>query len=113
MKDLVEAHYFLGIEIVRDRNRKLLGLSQNGYIERVLNRFNMENCNKSDVPVNKGDKFYKDQCPKNEHEANLMKSKPYASLIGSLMYANIFTRPDLAFIVGVLGRFQSNSEEVH
>lgn len=42
-----------------------------------------------------------------------MKSKPYASLIGSLMYANIGTRPDLAFIVGLLGRFQSNLGEAH
>ncbi|CAN6583926.1 unnamed protein product [Malus baccata var. baccata] len=55
----------------------------------------------------------KDQCPKSEHEANLMKSKPYASLVGSLKYANICTRPDLALIVGVLERFQSNPGEAH
>ncbi|KAM1561755.1 hypothetical protein ACFX1Z_004844 [Malus domestica] len=113
MKDLGEAYYVLGIEIVRDRQRRCLGLSQKGYIERVLNRFNMEHCNKADVPVNKGDKFSRDQCPKNEHEIELMKMKPYASLVGSLMYANICTRPDLAFIVGLLGRFQSNPGEAH
>ncbi|TQE12682.1 hypothetical protein C1H46_001702 [Malus baccata] len=113
MKDLGEAHYVLGIEIVRDRRQKLLGLSQKGYIERVLNRFNMESCNKADVPVNKGDMFSRDQCPKNELETKLMKMKPYASLVGSLMYANICTRPDLAFIVGLLGRFQSNPGEAH
>ncbi|KAM1269944.1 hypothetical protein ACFX15_001999 [Malus domestica] len=113
MKDLGEAHYVLGIEITRDRKRKLLGLSQKGYIERVLNRFNMEKCNKADVPVNKGDKFSRDQCPKNENEVELMKLKPYASLVGSIMYANICTRPDLAFIVGMLGRFQTNPGESH
>ncbi|TQE08250.1 hypothetical protein C1H46_006217 [Malus baccata] len=113
MKDLGEAYYVLGIEIVRDRQRRCLGLSRKGYIERVLNRFNMEHCNKADVPVNKGDKFSRDQCPKNEHEIELMKMKPYASLVGSLMYANICTRPDLAFIVGLLGRFQSNPGEAH
>ncbi|TQE08812.1 hypothetical protein C1H46_005583 [Malus baccata] len=57
MKDLGEAHYVLGIEIIRDRAKKFLGLSQKGYIERVLIRFNMEDCNGADVPVNKGDKF--------------------------------------------------------
>ncbi|KAM1627938.1 hypothetical protein COP1_016316 [Malus domestica] len=113
MKDLGEAHYVLGIEIVRDRQKKLLGLSQKGYIERVLSRFNMESCNKADVPVNKGDKFSRDQCPKSEHEIESMKMRPYASLVGSLMYANICTRPDLAFIVGLLGRFQSNPGESH
>ncbi|XP_068307360.1 secreted RxLR effector protein 161-like [Pyrus communis] len=113
MKDLGEAHYVLGIEIIRDINKRLLGLSKKGYTERVLNQFNMENCNKADVPVNKGDKFSRDLCPKNEHETKLMRLKPYASLAGSLMYANICTKPDLAFTVGLLGRFQSNPEGSH
>ena len=63
MKDLGEAHYVLGIEIIRDRQKKLFGLSQKGYIDRVLLRFNMESCNCGQVPVNKGDKFSKSQCP--------------------------------------------------
>ncbi|XP_068326390.1 secreted RxLR effector protein 161-like [Pyrus communis] len=113
MKDLGEAYYVLGIEIVRDKQRRFLGLSQKYYIERVLNMFNMEHCNKANVLVNKGDKFSRDQCPKNEHEIELMKMKPYASLVSSLMYANICIRPDLAFIVGLLGRFQSNPGEAH
>ena len=37
-----------------------------------------------------------------------MKSVPYASAVGSIMYAQVCTRPDLAFITGMLGRFQSN-----
>ena len=113
MKDLGEERYVLGIEITRDRKRKLIGMSQKGYIERVFNRFNMEKCNKADVPLNKGDKFSRDKCPKNENEVELMKMKPYASLVGSIMYANICTRSDLAFIVGMLGRFQSNLGESH
>ena len=42
-----------------------------------------------------------------------MQSKPYASLVGSLMYATICTRPDIAYIVGMLGRFQANPGEAH
>ena len=37
-----------------------------------------------------------------------MKVVPYASAIGSLQYAQVCTRPDIAFVTGVLGRFQSN-----
>jgi hypothetical protein len=37
-----------------------------------------------------------------------MKAVPYASAVGSLQYAQVCTRPDLAFITGVLGRYQSN-----
>lgn len=42
-----------------------------------------------------------------------MFEKPYASLVGSLVYANVCTRPDVAYIVGILGRFQSNAGEAH
>lgn len=38
-----------------------------------------------------------------------MQKIPYASVVGSLMYAMVCTRPDLAFIVGMLGRYLSNS----
>lgn len=37
-----------------------------------------------------------------------MSNIPYASVVGNLMYAQVCTIPDLAFVVGLLGRFQSN-----
>ncbi|BAT92222.1 hypothetical protein VIGAN_07090200, partial [Vigna angularis var. angularis] len=37
-----------------------------------------------------------------------MESIPYASVVGSLMYAQTCTRPDISFAVGMLGRYQSN-----
>ncbi|XP_050233303.1 secreted RxLR effector protein 161-like [Mercurialis annua] len=37
-----------------------------------------------------------------------MKNIPYASVVGSLMYAQTCTRPDISFAVGILGRYQSN-----
>ncbi|KAK6162664.1 hypothetical protein DH2020_002505 [Rehmannia glutinosa] len=37
-----------------------------------------------------------------------MKNIPYASAVGSLMYAQVCTRPNIAFVVGVLRRYQSN-----
>ncbi|KAM1263711.1 hypothetical protein ACFX2G_029302 [Malus domestica] len=113
MKDLGEATYVLGIEIKRDRRRGLLGLSQRGYIEKVLKRFNMSSCGTTEVPISKGEKLSKLQCPKNDLERKIMEDKPYASLVGSLMYAQVCTRPDLAFIISVLGRLQSNAGEAH
>ncbi|CAL8139461.1 unnamed protein product [Prunus armeniaca] len=68
MKNLGEASYVLGIEISRDRERGLLGLSQKGYIEKVLRRFNMENCAGRDVPFSKEDKLSMEQSPKTEQE---------------------------------------------
>lgn len=113
MKDLGEASFVLGIEIHRDRNQKLLGLSQKAYIDRVLKRFNMETCKPGDAPIVKGDKLSKDQCPKNNIEMNAMSNVPYASAVGSLMYAQVCTRPDLSFAVSVLGRYLSNPGYAH
>lgn len=70
MKDLGEAHYVLGIETIQDRSKRLLRLSQKGYIERVLLRFNMEKCNNGEIPMNKGDKFSKAHCPKTSIEVH-------------------------------------------
>ena len=95
MKDMGEASYVIGIEIFRDRSRRLLGLSQNAYITKVLERFNMASCDPNVVPIQKGDKFSLSQCPQTELERERMKEFPYASLVGSLMYAQVCTRPEI------------------
>ena len=41
-------------------------------------------------------------------EREQLKDIPYASVVGSLMYAQVCTRPDISFVVGMLGRYQSN-----
>ena len=108
MKDIGEASYVIGIKIFRDRSQGLLGLSQKGYINKVLERFRIDKCSASVVPIQKRDKFSEMQCPKNELERKEMKSIPFASVVGSLMYAQTCTRPDISFAVGMLGRYQSN-----
>jgi hypothetical protein len=108
MKDLGESSYVIGIEIFCDRKEGILGLSQKGYINKVLERFRMDKCSRGPVPIQKGDKFSAMQCPKNDMERKTMESIPYASVVGSLMYAATCTRPDISFAVGMLGRYQSN-----
>jgi len=108
MKNMGEAYYVIGIEIFCDRSQRLLGLSQNAYINKVLERFRMDKCSTSLVPIQKGDKFSLMQCPKNDLKWKQMENIPYASVVGSLMYAQTCTRPDISFAVGMLGRYQSN-----
>ena len=108
MKDMGEASYVIGIKIHRDRSRGILGLSQETYINKILERFRMKDCSPSVAPIMKGDKLSLNQCPKNDLENESMKNIPYASVVGSLMYAQVCTRPDIAYAVGVLGRYQSN-----
>ncbi|KAL4351255.1 hypothetical protein GQ457_06G019360 [Hibiscus cannabinus] len=108
MKDMGDASYVIVIKIHRDRHKGVLGLSQETYINKVLERFRMKDCSPSVAPIVKGDKFNLNQCPKNKFEREQMKNIPYASVVGSLMYAQVCTRPDIAFTVGMLGRYQSN-----
>ncbi|KAK9080260.1 hypothetical protein SSX86_001936 [Deinandra increscens subsp. villosa] len=68
----------------------------------------MQHCSPSVAPVVKGDVFGSFQCPKTEVEKEQMRLIPYASIVGSLMYAQVCTRPDIAYIAGMLGRYQSN-----
>ena len=42
MKDLREAQYILGIKIIRDRNNKIIPLSQENYIDSILSKYNMQ-----------------------------------------------------------------------
>ena len=68
MKDMGEASYVIGIGIFHDRSQRLLGLSHKAYINRVLEKFTMEKCSPSIVPIQKGDKLNLMQCPKNDME---------------------------------------------
>jgi hypothetical protein len=110
MKDLGDVSYVLGIEIHRDRTKVVLGLSQKSYIDKILKRYNMHKCSATSAPVVKGDKLGAFQCPKNKYESDQMKSIPYASTVESLMYAQVCTRPDIAFVTRLLDRFQTNPE---
>ena len=108
MKDLGEASFVLGIEIHRDRSKGVLGLSQKAYIEKVLKKFSMHKYSPSPAPIVKGDRYGDFQCPRNQYKIDRMKMIPYALAVGSLQYAQVCTRFDLAFVIGLLGRFQSN-----
>ena len=113
MKDLGEASFVLGIEIHRNRSRGLLGLSQRAYVDRILERFNMQQCKLGIAPVCKGDNLSLSQCPHSDFEKAQMKNVPYASALGSIMYAQVCIRPDIAFAIGLLGIYQSNPGHDH
>jgi hypothetical protein len=79
----------------------------------MLKRYGMDKCATTHVPFAKGDKFGLHQFPKNQLELDQMKNISYASAVGSIIYAQVCTRPDLAFVARMLGRYQSNPGEVH
>ena len=68
MKVMGDAFYVIGIKIHRDKFQRILGLSQETYVNKVLERFQMKNCSPSIAPIVKGDRLNLNQCPKNDFE---------------------------------------------
>ena len=102
MKDLGEASYILGIKIIRDRMHRKLSLSQQKYIETLLHKFKMDFYSNGKIPYDVSKKLSKEDCPTSTQDRLNETLFPYAFAIGSLMYALMCTRPDLAYVVGVL-----------
>ena len=113
MKDLGKANFILGIKLWRDRKNKMLSLSQAGYIDKVLERFNMQNSKKGLHLFRHGVPLFDEQRPKTQEEENMMRQISYASLVGSLMYAMFYTRPDICYSVGMVNQYQSNPGPKH
>lgn len=114
MTDMGEAHYILGLKITRDRSKRQLSLSQQEYVRRVVERYGMTNCNPASTPLTTGTVLSKNDCPFTlPTTPATINGHTYASIVGALMYAMLGTRPDLAYSVGCLSRFNSNPGATH
>lgn len=107
MKDMGQLHYCLGISIVQDDANKCVWLHQKQYLLNVLKRYGMTDANPSSTPADVSVKLVKDDTSK--------KVDPvmYQSMVGSLLYAAMATRPDIAHAVGVVSKFNSNPTQAH
>ncbi|GJT83329.1 retrotransposon protein, putative, ty1-copia subclass [Tanacetum coccineum] len=87
MKDLGDAAYILGIKIYRDRSKRLIGLNQSAYIEKILKRFYMENSKRGTIPMQEKLKLSKSQGASTPAEKPRIQKIPTASAIDPLWYA--------------------------
>jgi len=113
MKDLGAAKQILGMRITRDRKNHKLTISQSEYVQKVLKGFNMQNAKPVSIPLDSHFKISKEMCPKTQEEMDYMSKVPYASAFGSLMYAMVCTRPDIAHVVGVVSKYMKNLGKEH
>ena len=108
MKDLGKIHYCLGINIEYDEEKKQLWMHQKQYIESLLNKYGLSQVKTCTTPADINVKLIKDDgVSKPVDPAN------YQSMVGSLLYASIGTRPDIAQAVGAVSRFNSCPTEAH
>ncbi|GKC93066.1 retrotransposon protein, putative, ty1-copia subclass [Tanacetum coccineum] len=108
MKDLGEAASILGIKIYRDRSWRLIGLCQSAYIEKILKRYQMENSKRGSIPMQDKLRLSKSQGSSTPAELKRMQNVPYASVVGSIMYAVRCTHFDVALAQNITIRFQQN-----
>jgi hypothetical protein len=101
------------MKISRDRKNGKLWLLQESYIEKVLDRFNMSKAKPVNSTLAGHLKLSSKQSPISEKEKEEMKKVLYASAVGSLMYAMVCMRPDIAHVVGVVSHFLSNPGKKH
>jgi hypothetical protein len=78
-----------------------------------LDRFNVSKVKPVSSPLAGHLNISSKQSPTSKKENEEMKKVSYASPVGSLMYAMVCTRPDIAHVVGVVSRFLSNPSKEH
>ncbi|CAJ2637310.1 unnamed protein product [Trifolium pratense] len=113
MKDLGNAKRILGMDILRDRSKGELFLSQHDYLKKVVERFRMTDSKVVKTPLDHHSKLSIKQCPQSKDERKKMESTPYASGVGSIMYGMVCSRPDLSYAISVVSRFMANPGQVH
>ncbi|KAH9672314.1 hypothetical protein KPL70_017673 [Citrus sinensis] len=113
MKDLEPANKILWMQIRRDRNNRKIWLYQKNYLKKILRRFNMHDCNPIFTSLLVNFKLSSSICPINKAERKKMSRVSYESVMESLMFVMICTRPDIAQAVGAVSRYMANPSGEH
>ena len=103
-----ETEYFLGMRVQQDLEEGTVRLTQRPYWEHVINRFGLAEITPRNTPLPSGIVLDTNMSPKTDSEKKVMNDKPYRPILGSVMWGQLATRPDLSFAVSLLSRFQAN-----
>lgn len=104
MKDMGEAECCVGLHITRDKSSGTIFLDQRKYIGEILEKFNMSNCKYIDTPSDPNQRLKKGESGDPDFNSETI---PYRQAVGSLMYLTQGTRPDLAFSINNVCRFNT------
>ena len=113
LTDLGAVNWLLGIKITRDLVNRTLSLSQHAYIDAIITKFNFDDLKPSSIPMDPSAPLTKAQSPSKLEDINKMRNVPYREAVGSLMYAAMGTRPDIAFATSTVAQFNDNPGWAH
>jgi len=112
IKDFGPVKSCLGIRITRDRKKSKLTLDKQKYTEEILSKFNMLDCNPVYTPLEHKLNLL-NEAKETKHEDSTSSKIPYQEAVGSLMYLNQCTRPDITYAISYLSRFNQNPKLTH
>nr|GEU96395.1 retrotransposon protein, putative, Ty1-copia subclass [Tanacetum cinerariifolium] len=96
-----------------DRSKRLIRLGQNNYIDKILNRYKMDNSKRGHILMQERIKLNKTQGASTPYKVKRMQNVPYTLAVRSIMYVVRCTRPDVAFGQNIRSLFQQNPGECH
>ncbi|KAL0439634.1 UNVERIFIED_CONTAM: Retrovirus-related Pol polyprotein from transposon TNT 1-94 [Sesamum latifolium] len=91
----------------------MLGMTQNSYVEKVLNRFKMQHSKQGFLSMRHGVNMSKKQSPKTDEELKRMLDVSNASAVGSIQYVAQCTRPNVAYALSITSKYQACVREAH
>lgn len=92
------------MKVERDRSNNQLKINQSQYVNKILDKFGMTDCNVVTTPLDQSQIANSDsQCV----------DVPYQQLIGSIMYLAVCTRPDISYAVSYLSQFNNQHLKEH
>lgn len=100
-----KADHYVGLQISRKRETKEIFVNQRAYLKKVVEKFGMKDCKGSSVPAEGRSRLSSEMSPTSKEEQEDMLAIPYRQAIGSLMFAAVVSRPDIAFSVANVSRF--------
>ena len=114
MKDVGEANNVLGIKIERDRNNGKDHLTQKGYLQKVLYKFNINGDMKSvSILLAPYFKLRATISPTIVVKREYISHIPYVNAVGSLMHAMVCMRSDLSQVVSMVSRYMHDPDRGH
>ncbi|KAH9678735.1 hypothetical protein KPL71_025836 [Citrus sinensis] len=113
IRDLGPTARILGMQIKRHSHAKTLFLTQSGYLKKVVSRFGMLNLKLVSTPLAAHFKLSKQQELEEDAYIDHIRRIPYSGTVGSIMYAMVCTRPDVAYVIGLVSRFMGNPGKEH
>lgn len=108
--------WILGMRVTRDRAKRTITLDQSLYIKDMLKRFDMDKPGMDPplaIPADPNAKLSRAQCPTNPVDQARMKNLKYSSIVGSILFACVCTRPDIANATRDVCRYMHNPGMPH